>query len=438
MGSGVTVRRHALTPREEIWEGGGSYLPIAKLRLEVIDGRDAGANQVFGRERIVIGSHDSADFVIRDSTVSRMHCELVPTGRGVVIRDLGSKNGTAIHGIVVREVAITDSAVLDLGHTRVRLSVSGDAAYLPLHDGDRLGPLIGQSAPMRRAFALAEAAATADTAVLIEGEAGTGKRTIAATIHARSARSDRPLRVLSCGASPREVLEAELFGTGGAAPGVFEAASGGSVLLEQVGDLPLELQVRLLGMLDRREVRRIGAADATPIDVRVLATTSRNLAAGVNGHRFRSDLHARLAATQIALPPLRARLDDLPLLVADHATRLQLDADDRAWLLSPPLLGELARHHWPGNLRELHGYLEGCLALRAPDVIDAPCPEAPAITVDVDRPFHAARSACLDAFDRCYAVQLLHRHGGDVAAAARAAGLDRLALCHLLWRLGIR
>jgi transcriptional regulator with GAF, ATPase, and Fis domain len=442
VGTSGSWRGNALAPREEIWDAGGSYLAVAKLRLEVIEGHDAGASRVFGRERIVIGSHDSADFVVRDSTVSRMHCELIPTTGRVVVRDLESKNGTAIHGMLVREVALTRTAVLELGHTKIRMSVGNDAAYLPLYDGDRLGPLVGQSAAMRRAFALAEIATGSDASVLIDGEAGTGKRTAAATIHERSARADRPLLVLAC-ATPRDLLESELFGHDGAAarPGVFEAACGGSVLLDQVGELPIELQSRLLGILERREVRRIGGERAIPVDVRVMATTGRNLAAGINGHRFRSDLHARLAAIQIALPPLRARLDDLPLLVADHATRLQLDAEDRGWLVSPALAGELAMHHWPGNLCELQSYLEGCVALRArgvPGAIEATGSEPTAIAVDTRLPFHAARRPWMDQFDRSYAIALLREHRGNIAAAARAAGLDQLALYHLLWRLGIR
>ena len=436
------ARRRTTEPgaRDEIWDGGGRFLTVAALRLEVIDGVDAGATQVFGRERIVIGSHESADFVIRDSTVSRMHCELIPSSGRVVVRDLESKNGTAIHGILVREATLTRTAVLELGHTKIRLSMSGDTAYLPLYDGEQFGDLVGQSAAMRRAFALAAAAAVSDGAVLIEGEVGTGKHSFAAAIHARSARAQHPLRVLACGATPRELLEVELFGTHGgdaARPGIFEAASGGSVLLDQVGELPVELQPRLLAVLERREVRRSGGGPPIAIDVRVMATTSRNLAAGINGHRFRSDLHARLAAIQIALPPLRARLGDLPLLVAEFATRLRLGADDRAWLEAEPRIAELGVHHWPGNLHELRSYLESCVALRTPGVIDARGSE-PGVTVDTSRPFHAARGAWMDAFDRGYAIELLRQHDGDVSTAARTAGLDRLAFCHLLWRLGIR
>lgn len=443
-GSGWLRPGHeGLTATEEVWVAGGCYLTVAKLRLEILDGHDAGASRVFGRERVVIGSHDSADFVVRDSSVSRMHCELIPSGTRVILRDLESKYGTAIQGVQVREATLTGTTTLDLGHTRVRLTLGGDPAYLPLYDGERLGPLLGRATAMRRAFALAAAAAETDSAVLIEGEPGTGKRAFAGAIHERSDRADHPLLVLACADTPRELLESELFGHdhGTAAsswPGIFEAANGGAVLLEDIGELPIELQPKLLAILERREVRRIGGAQPIPIDVRAMATTSRNLAPGINGHRFRSDLHARLATIQVALPPLRARLVDLPLLVADIANRLELGPDDRAWLTSQALLAELSVHHWPGNLHELRSYLEACVALRIPGVIDALGSEPLAMAVDTSRPFHAARSAWTDVFDRSYAIAMLRRYRGHVAAAARAAGMDRLAFHRLLWRLGIR
>jgi DNA-binding NtrC family response regulator len=442
---------------DEVWNADGSFLPVAKLRLEVIDGSDAGAARVFGRERIVIGSHDSADFVVRDSTVSRMHCELVPAAGRVVVRDLHSKNGTAIHGILVREAMLTGTAVLELGHTKIRISLGGEAAFLPLYDGAQFGPLVGQCAAMRRAFALAATAAASDASVLIEGEAGTGKRSLAAAIHARSARAGRPLAVLSCAGTPRDLLESELFGIDDDRPGIFEAAAGGSVVLDQVGDLPVEVQPRLLAGLEHRELRRLGDGEPIAVDARVIATTGRNLAAGINGHRFRSDLHARLSAIQIALPPLRGRLDDLPLLVADLAPRLGLGGEDRAQLASQPLLAELGAHHWPGNLCELRSYLEACVALRAPGVIHPPAraPDAAVgaavgaavdaaveavvdAAVEASQPFHVARTAWVEAFDRSYAIELLHRCDGSVPAAARAAGLDLLGFYHLLWRVGIR
>lgn len=305
---------------------------------------------------------------------------------------------------------------------------------------EAVDPFLGTCAAIRALAAQSRRVLDTDSPVLIRGETGTGKTVLARWLHEHSARAQEAFVDLNCAALSRELLETELFGVAGDRPGIFEAAAGGGVLLDQVGDLPLELQPRLLAVLEHREVRRLGSDGPIAVDARVMATTSRNLAAGINGHRFRSDLHARLSAIQIALPPLRTRLDDLPLLVADLAPRLGLGTDDGAHLASQPLLAELGAHHWPGNLCELRSYLEACVALRAPGVIHPPVhpPGPPPGAVDTTQPFHAARSAWVEAFDRSYAIELLHRCDGNVATAARAAGLDLLAFYHLLWRVGIR
>src|SRR5262249_29124654 len=189
------------------------------------------------------------------------------------------------------------------------------------------------------------------------------------------------------------------------------------VRLDKLGDRRVGLQPGLLAVLGHGEAGGLGSNEPIAVDVRVMATTSRNLAAGINGHRFRSDLHARLSAIQIALPPLRARLDDLPLLVADLAPRLGLGTDDCAHLASQPLLAELRANHGPGNLCELRSYLEACVALRAPGVIHPPVHPPgppPGVPVDTTQPFHAARTAWVEAFDRSYALELLHRCDGNV------------------------
>jgi transcriptional regulator with GAF, ATPase, and Fis domain len=439
----------------EAWDASGCYVSVAKIRLATVDGSDLGPGQLFESERIVIGSHESADFVVRDPTVSRMHCELIPANGRVVIRDLESKNGTRVHGIAIKEATLTGTSILQLGHSKVRMMVDRDTANLPLFDGDRLGRLVGQSPAMRRVFAIVESAAASDASVLIQGEPGTGKEAVAATIHQLSPRRDKPMLVVDCGAIPREVLESELFGhepgtvTGACASraGMFEAANGGTVLLEDIGELPIDLQPKLLGVLERREVRRIGGSKPIPIDVRVMAATDHSLAAQINGHRFRSDLYYRIARIRVALPPLRSRAEDLPLLVADLATRLALPVEDRRWLASAPLLSDLGVHHWSGNLRELEAYLEACVALKMPDVIGAPgapgAPEPPGpirleTEINTSRPLKDARAEWMNLFDRAYATQVLRDHHGDIAAAARAAGTDRLTFCRLLLRLGMK
>jgi DNA-binding NtrC family response regulator len=445
-GTGGSRRdRDALSTTQEVWDARGPHFNVAKVRLEVIDGSAIGANQVFEAERIVIGSHASADFVVRDATVSRLHCELVPDSGCVVIRDLESKNGTRIHGIVFKEATLTGTAILQLGHSKIRMVVDRDTASLPLFDGDRLGWLVGQSPAMRRVFAIIERAAASAETVLIQGEPGTGKAAVASTIHQLSARASQPLRVVDCSAIPRHRLEAELFGDdrGGAAaahPGAFEAASGGSLLLDEIGELPIDLQPKLLGVLEHGEVRRIGGSQPIAVDVRVMAATSRSLAAQVNGHRFRSDLYYRIAAIRVSLPPLRSRFEDLPLLVADLASRLRMTAEDRGWLASPPLLSDLGAHHWSGNLRELQTYLEACVAAKTPDVIDAPepAPAAEPAAIDTTQPLDEARAAWMAVFDRTYATAMLREHHGNVSAAARASGADHLTFCRLLRLAGIK
>jgi DNA-binding NtrC family response regulator len=437
---------------DEAWDAGRSLLTVAKVGLEV-EG-DGATGRVFERERIVIGSHESSDFVVRDPTVSRMHCELVPQSGRVAVRDLESKHGTSIHGVAIRQAAVTGSTVLQLGGARIRIVVGGDTVNVPLFEGTRLGRLVGRTEAMRRVLAVVERAAASDAGVLLHGEEGTGKSAVAATIHQLSARSGEPLVVVDCGGTPRDLLESELFGhEAGAVPGAptaragaFEVARGGSLVLDDIGELPIDLQPRLLGVLERREVRRIGAARAVPVDVRVMAATRRCLAGEVNAHRFRSDLHHRLATIHLVLPALRTHLDDLPLLVAELARRLELRADERAWLAAAQLMSELAARHWPGNVHELRDFIEACLALRTPPVI-AP-PSEPAIgpqrgrsaapAIDTAQPLEAARAACLAAFERSYASELLRRHGGDIAEAARAAGTERLAFYRLLRRLDIR
>jgi transcriptional regulator with GAF, ATPase, and Fis domain len=453
------LRRDADTlTSQESWDATGCYVSVAKIRLATVDGNDPEPGRVFESERIVIGSHESADFVVRDPTVSRMHCELIPACGRVVVRDLESKNGTRIHGITIKEATLTGTSILQLGHSKVRMMVDRDTANLPLFDGDRLGWLVGQSPAMRRVFAIVEAAAASDATVLIQGEPGTGKEAVASTIHQLSSRRDKPMLVVDCGAIPRDLLESELFGyepgalPGAIAPraGMFEAANGGTILLDEIGELPIELQPKLLGVLERREVRRIGGSQPVPVDVRVMAATDHNLAAEINGHRFRSDLYYRIAGIRVALPPLRSRAEDLPLLVADLATRLAMTVEDRRWLASARLLSDLGAHHWSGNLRELRAYLEACVALKmpdvvrmsdvidAPDLLNAPGPVQLEAQIDTSRPLNDARAEWIDMFDRAYATQVLRQHHGDVAAAARAAGTDRLTFCRLLLRLGMK
>jgi DNA-binding NtrC family response regulator len=289
-------------------------------------------------------------------------------------------------------------------------------------------------------------AAEGDATVLLEGETGTGKEVLAESLHASSARSAGPFIVVDCGAIPRELLESELFGhekgafTGAHAArvGAFEAASGGTLFLDEIGELSVDLQPKLLRVLEKREVKRVGGNKYEKVDVRVVGATHRNLRGEVNEKRFRADLYYRLAVIQMRVPPLRERIDDLPLLV-EHllgAMRAMLHPH-AAMLRSPEFLADLARHGWPGNVRELRNYLERCLALsqKAPLLDDAHEPEPFRVTASMTLEEVRAELARMEGQ---YLRELVGHHDGNIAAAARAAGVDRAHLYRMLWRHGLR
>jgi transcriptional regulator with PAS, ATPase and Fis domain len=297
---------------------------------------------------------------------------------------------------------------------------------------------------MRAAFALLEAAAASQSTVLLQGESGTGKDLAAESIHLESARRDGPFVVVDCGAVPANLLEAELFGyeagafTGAttARVGAFEAAAGGTLLLDEIGELALDLQPKLLRVIDRREVQRLGSTRRIPADVRVIAATNRNLKEEVNARRFRSDLYFRLAVLVVRMPPLRERTIDIPLLVeailADLGDR---DSPMARALGKGELLPDLLRHAWPGNVRELRNYIEATV-VRGERALDPAATDEPRI--DITLPLRAVREQWSRHVERRYLEQLLAAHGNNVSAAARVAGVDRVHLHRLLSRVGLR
>jgi DNA-binding NtrC family response regulator len=328
---------------------------------------------------------------------------------------------------------------------------------------DRNTQLVGQSSSFLDAVERASRAAPLDRPVLVVGERGTGKELIAERLHHLSSRWDGPLVAMNCAALPETLIEAELFGheagafTGAAKAraGRFEEADGGTLFLDELGEMPLGLQSKLLHALEHREVKRVGSNRYLPVDVRVIAATNRNLREEVNQRRFRSDVYYRLAVLQMKLPPLRERLDDVPLLAnhfLDLIEKRSRRPSDTAFLRTPEFAAELCSHRWPGNLRELRNYIERCYALREAVQLDpadpatgddAGAPPAAAALIDAplidaSLPLREARERWSNDFERRYLEQLLARHGGNVRDTARAAGVDRVYLYRLLWKYGLK
>jgi len=394
---------------------------------------------------VAIGSDAAAQLALADRAVSRFHAEIEVIGGRAIIKDLDSRNGVLVDSVPVLQAVLRDGAVVTLGRTQLRFRLGAEPVRIPLSSRERFGVMVGCSPAMRAAFSLLERAAQTDATVLLEGETGTGKEAAAESLHRESARRDGPLIVVDCGAIPPSLLESELFGhergafTGAVTEheGALEAAHLGTVFLDEIGELGLELQPKLLRALDRREIKRVGASRYRPIDVRIIAATHRNLRAEVNAGRFRADLYYRLAVLQIRLPPLRQRADDLPLLIEHILHGLgAADSDAAALVRTREFVADLARHAWPGNVRELRNYIERCLALREPGA--APSPSADPPPVDLKLPLRAARDEHLRAFERAYLRQALAAAGNNVTAAARIAGIDRIYFYRLLWKYGLR
>ena len=395
-------------------------------------------------ERLVIGADPRADFVIADGAMSKFHCELRIVDATCVVKDLGSRNGTLVDQVPILEAPLRDGAILTLGRTQVRFEIGAREVAIALSQRDGFGRLRGSSIAMRKLYATLEAAASQASTVLIQGESGTGKELAAESLHAEGPRRDGPFVIVDCGALPPQLLESELFGheagafTGATAAhvGAFEAAEGGTLFLDEIGELALDLQPKLLRVLDRREIQRLGSTHRRPVDVRIVAATNRDLKAEVNARRFRSDLYFRLAVIVVTMPPLRARPGDLPVLVQSILEVLgDRDSQQARALVSNELLPELVRHAWPGNVRELRNYIEATLARQeaalAPTDLGEPA-------IDIAQPLRTVRERWIRHVERRYLEALLVAHGNNVSAAARAAGLDRVHLYRLLGKAGLR
>ncbi len=319
--------------------------------LEVMSGPDAGKSAQAKGRSLEVGTHASADLVLTDEHVSRRHLRVDVGKSDCVLVDLGSTNGTRVGGVRVRVAPLDDGAIIECGGSKLRFSFTAAPVRVALAERDDFEGLLGRSVAMRELFALLDRVAPTDAPVLIQGETGTGKERVARALHARSRRAGRPFAVFDCAAVPPTLIEAELFGhekgafTGATErrAGVFERADGGTVFLDELGELAIELQPKLLRVLESNEVFRVGASKPTPIDARIVAATNRDLGARISEGQFREDLYYRLAVVTVSIPPLRERRDDIPLL-ASHFAREHVFAGEQSSASGAGLEGDLRLH----------------------------------------------------------------------------------------------
>jgi two-component system response regulator AtoC len=319
-----------------------------------------------------------------------------------------------------------------------------------LERAEGFAELVGDAPEMRRVLALVEQVAPTDATVLLRGETGTGKELVARALHRLSPRRDRPFVAVNCSAIPRELMESEFFGhekgafTGAVArrAGRFEQADGSTLFLDEVGELDLSLQAKLLRVLQEREITRVGSERPMRVEVRIVAATNRDLEAQVRDGAFRDDLYYRLNVIPLRLPPLRERPGDLPLLL-QHFLRSFAEQHGKEPLPPPPeLLAAAQDYPWPGNVRELRNLCERAVlvgwAAVAP-MFSASAPPAASVAqlVDLDRPFLDAKQGLVERFEREYFARLLQRHKGKVGEVARAAGIAERNLYEKLKLLGL-
>jgi transcriptional regulator with PAS, ATPase and Fis domain len=442
---------------------GGNSIAGAEgvLILRILNGELKGSEAVLlGEEPFVIGAGFETTLRLSDPAVSRRHVELVNRGGFVTARDLGSTNGSYYEGTRFTVLDLGPGAVFRVGETELQIVAPEKSDPMPPSELTAFGKLLGKSRKMRECFAVLERAAQTDATVLITGETGTGKEVVAEAIHQSSIRREKPFIVVDCASIPSNLIESELFGHVKGAytnavtdrTGAFEAADGGTIFLDELGELPPALQPRLLRVLETKRIKRVGANDFRPVDVRVIAATNRALEEEVRQKRFRSDLYFRLAVIRVNLPPLRDRREDIPVLARAFLEKHleQGTAGAPQLELTREIIAALTSYDWPGNVRELRNVIDQATSLSSEGLSLALALKArgPAATVRhasenvsgvlvggfFGLPYKEARKQALEAFELAYAQHVVGLAGGNITKAAEIAQVHRNVLHRILAR----
>jgi DNA-binding NtrC family response regulator len=428
---------------------------VAKGKLEVHGGtltvKRGQANKPsleIGADTLVVGRDEACNLVLDDKKVSKVHVEMVATERGVRVRDLGSRNGTFIGDTRVGEVYLLKPTNLTIGDSTIEFAPS-NPEQVEIGEVAEFGPLVGVSASMRGVFERLKKAGPTELTVLILGETGCGKELVAQAIHQASSRANKPFVVVDCGAIPPSLAESALFGhergsfTGAVDKRVspFVEADGGTIFLDELGELPVDVQPKLLRALAEQRIKAVGSNNYRPVNVRVVAATRRDLVREVNAGTFRSDLYFRVAQLRVELPPLRDRLEDIPALVR----KMMIDIGDKEAYnrITTDSLERLMRHDWPGNVRELRNVISVALAFGKEGPLDLAQHLAPLIATSNEstptrgRTFQDAKREILARFEREYFTALYAECSGNVSEIGRRAAMERAHVRGYLRRHGI-
>jgi DNA-binding NtrC family response regulator len=430
----MTIRDFEPTP---ILRAAAQPVLVRGCVVSVVSGPDEGKQFAVDdvvTQRVLLGQSPVCAVCLTDRAVSRRHAALEADRGSVRLVDLDSSNGTFVNDLRVRDVFLRGGERVRVGSSTLRVDLDASPHVLAASEQARFYRVVGGSPEMRRLYPVFAQLAATDVPVLIEGETGTGKEVVAESLHEAGARRDGPFVVFDCTTVAPTLLEAELFGhergafTGAvnARRGLFEEAHGGTLLIDEIGDLDIALQTKLLRAIERMEVRRVGGNKFTRVDVRIIAATRRDLDREVQARRFRDDLFYRLAVARVELPPLRRRHGDVALLAKTFWAAL--GGEEAA--LGPDVIQRFEEYSWPGNVRELYNAVARQLALGDAGAGLAATPAAAAAdfidaVVQGGKPLPAARQDVVAEFERRYVTRMLELHGGHVGKAADACGIGR-------------
>ena len=450
--------------RTEFVDDRATSRELHKAKLVVVDGPAEGEEFTLDRSSTYVGRSAVNDITIKeDQSISATHFEIKAEEDGFILRDAGSTNGTNLGGCLIKEVYLAPNITFRAGNTTFKLEPLDEVVEIPLSKDEHFEGVIGRSPAMREVFATLKKVAPSELTCLIEGDTGTGKERVARAIHDASRRKDEPYVVLDCSAIPKDLMESYVFGhekgafTGAVdqKPGAFEQAEGGTLFMDEIGELDISLQPKLLRVLENREFKRVGGTEKLKSDVRVIAATNRDLRQQVNEDRFREDLYFRLSVIEIELPPLSGRRDDIPLLVEHFLDDVAEKRPDKPRMrLTADAMDMLMNYSWPGNVRELQNVIRRAANLASGRSIERPdlqlsgdmASAVPAageeterldedharLTVDLTREFKDAKQQLLDGFEREYLSRMYEKFDQNISRASENAGLTRYHFRELL------